>query len=218
MNKKTIIFDFDNTLVDSLKYWYYEMNNTTFRLYGLKPDKRMVELRKGKNNKEIVEIFLQLTGLKISSTEVFDCWYNLMYKNYTTKIKIITGALDFLNNLKQQGKRLVLATATDLDLIQKVLPHFKLDIFDEIYTEKSLSAGKNNIKFFENLLTKINEEPQNIMFFEDSYESILNARKANIDCCAIIHQFNKKHLTYFKENCKLVIRNYKDKNLLNLDI
>ena len=38
MTKKAIIFDFDNTLVNSLKYWYYEMNKTTFKIYGKKID------------------------------------------------------------------------------------------------------------------------------------------------------------------------------------
>ena len=218
MAKNTIIFDFDNTLVNSLKYWFYEMNYTTFKTYGLKPDKRMKELRRGKNNEEIVEIFLQLTNLKVSKNEIFDCWYNLMYKNYLTKIKRISGALEYLQQLKNNGKKLVLATATNIDLIKKVLPHFNLDIFDEIYTEQILSAGKNNVKFFENLLTKINEKPENILFFEDSYPSIKNATAMNIDCCAVIHRFNKKHLNYFKSNCKLVIKNYNDKKLSTLDI
>ena len=88
MSKNTIIFDFDNTLVNSLKYWFYEMNKTTFKIYGLKPDKRIVELRRGKNNQEIAEIFLQLTNLKISTDEIFNCWHDLMFKCYTTKIKI----------------------------------------------------------------------------------------------------------------------------------
>ena len=123
-----------------------------------------------------------------------------------------------LNQLKKQGKRLILATATNIDLIKKVLPHFNLDIFDEIYTEQSLSAGKNEIEFFQNLLNNIKEEPQNILFFEDSYVSIKNARKSNIDCCAIIHKYNKHHLDYFKENCELTIKNYKDKRLSNLNI
>ena len=218
MIKNTIIFDFDNTLVDSLKYWFHEMNKTTFRLYRLKPDKNFVELRRGKNNKEIAEIFLQLTGLKISTEEVFNCWHDLMYKRYTTSIKIISGAFEFLSKLKREGKRLILATATNIDLIKKILPHFNLDMFDEIYTEQTLSAGKNEIKFFENLLNNIKEEPQNILFFEDSYVSIKNARKSNIDCCAIIHKYNKHHLDYFKENCKLTIRNYKDKQISNLEI
>lgn len=218
MNKNTIIFDFDNTIVDSLKYWYYEMNKTIFRIYGLKPDKRIVELRKGKNNKEIAEIFLKLSGLIISIDEVYDCWYNLMYKDYTTKIKIIPGAREFINSLKKQGKRLILATATNIDLVKKVLPHFDLDIFDEIHTEQTLKSGKNNVKFFENLLNTLQVNPEDILFFEDSFESIQNARKFNIECCAVIHKYNKKHIDYFNKNCKLVIKNYKDKKLSNLNI
>ena len=218
MTKKAIIFDFDNTLVNSLKYWYYEMNKTTFKIYGKKPDKDFVRLRQGKSNQEIAEIFLKLTSLKISTDEVFAQWNNLMYNNYTSKIKLILGAKDLLLKLKADGKKLILATATNIELIKKVLPHFGLDIFDEIYSENTLKIGKNNPEFFKLLMKKLKLNSDEIFLFEDSFESIMNAKQCNIECCALIHKFNKIHYTELKNNCKLIIKNYKDKRLKKLDI
>ena len=218
MNKTTIIFDFDNTLVNSLKYWYFEMNKTTFIKYGKKPNKEFVKLRQGKSNQEIAEIFLQLTSLTISTNEVFDCWNNLMYNNYVNKIKLIAGAKEFLLKLKNKGKKLVLATATNIELIKKVLPHFNLDIFDEIHSENTLKVGKNNPEFFKLLLNHLNLNSEEVFLFEDSFEAIMNARKARIDCCALIHNFNKHHYKELKDNTMLVIKNYKDKRLQQLDL
>ncbi len=218
MSKTTIIFDFDNTLVNSLKYWYYEMNITTFKKFGQKPDKNFVRLRQGKSNKEIAEIFLQLTGLKISYNEVFAHWNELMYNNYINKINLITGAKDFLIKLKAKGYKLILATATNIELIKKILPHFALDIFNEIHSENTLKVGKNNPEFFNTLLKQLQLTCEEVLLFEDSFEAIMNARKINIDCCALIHKFNKHHYKELVDNCKLVIKNYKDKRLKNLDI
>ena len=218
MTKKAIIFDFDNTLVNSLKYWYFEMNKTTFKLYGKAPNKEFVKLRQGKCNKEIAEIFLQLTGLKISTDEVFAQWNKLMYNNYTSKIKLIRGAKEFLLSQKEQGKKIILATATNIELVKKVLPHFELDIFDEIHSENTLKVGKNNPDFFKLLLDNLKLKSEDVFLFEDSFESIMNARKYGIECCALIHNFNKKHYYELKDNCRLVIKNYKDKRLSNLDI
>ena len=218
MTKKAIIFDFDNTLVNSLKYWYFEMNKTTFIKYGKKPDKEFVRLRQGKSNKEIAEIFLQLTGLQLSTKEVFDCWNDLMYNNYVNKIKLIAGAKEFLARLKSEGKKIILATATNIELINKVLPHFDLDIFDEIHSENTLKVGKNNPKFFKLLLKHLNLNAEEVFLFEDSFEAILNARKEGIECCALIHNFNKHHYKELKENTRFVIKNYKDRRLQQLDI
>lgn len=218
MTKKAIIFDFDNTLVNSLKYWYYEMNKTTFKIYGKKPDKDFVRLRQGKSNQEIAKIFLKLTSLKISTDEVFAQWNNLMYNNYISKIKLIPGARELLLKLKTNGKKLILATATNIELIKQVLPHFELDIFDEIHSENTLKVGKNSPEFFNLLMKKLKLKSDEVFLFEDSFESIMNARKYNIECCALIHKFNKAHLTELKNNCRLVIKNYKDKKLEELDI
>ena len=218
MNKNTIIFDFDNTLVNSLKYWFYETNITTFKLYGLKPNKNLKNLRKGKSNREIAEIFINLTGLNISTDEILQCWHRLMYDNYTKKIKLIKGAKEYLHKLKADGKKLILATATNIELINKILPHFNLDIFDEIYTEETLKAGKNNPLFFVNLLNKTNEKPENVFFFEDSMVSILNATNKGINCCAIIHKYNRKHKIKLDNTCEITIKNYKDKKLNTLNL
>ena len=142
----------------------------------------------------------------------------LSLKRKDNKIKLIAGAKEFLSRLKSEGKKIILATATNIELINKVLPHFDLDIFDEIHSENTLKVGKNNPKFFKLLLKHLNLNAEEVFLFEDSFEAILNARKAGIECCALIHNFNKHHYKELKENTRFVIKNYKDKRLQQLDI
>lgn len=218
MAKEIIIFDFDNTLVNSLKYWYKVMDKQLFNKLNVKIDKKMKQKRQGKSNKEIAEIFLSYSNLNMSYKEVEDLWNEYMRYYYTHKIKFLKGAKKYLYKLKQQNKKLVIASATNENLIKLALKHFDVDFFEEIYTEENIGYPKHDSDFFKECLKKLNTKPENVIFFEDSVTSIRSARKVDIDCCAIVHKLNKKHKNEFNKICKLLIKDFKSKKLNFLEI
>ena len=213
MDKQYIIFDFDNTLVDSLGYWAKTEFKQLFKIYGKKPNKNFKKLKSGTSNAQAAQIFIDLAQVDITVEEVFEQTAAIMYGYYTNNIKFIKGAKQYLNNLKSQGKTLVLASATQMPLLEKVIKHFKLDMFDKVYSESTLGIGKNDTRFFETILTDLNTTADNVFLFEDSCTSIKNAVKNNIKCCGIIHKYNKKSKKQMQDLCQLVIKNYKNKKL-----
>lgn len=209
MDKNIVVFDFDNTLVDSLKYWYKVQENLMFKKYGKKPDKRFCELRRGKNNKQVAELFAELTNSNLTYQQVFDDWNTFMKYFYTNKIRLLKGAKQFLLNLKQQGKTIVLASATETEALQVALQHFGLsEIFDKVYTETIVGYSKKEPEFFDELLKLLDAKAEDVLFFEDFYFSIKNATSRGIETCAIVHKYNKKYLNEIKSICKVFIKNY----------
>ena len=112
MNKKIVIFDFDNTIVNSIDHWRKAINVDLFKFYGIRPIPEMKKIHGGKSNQELAQDFLNLSGVKVSAVDVLKKWYDLMFLNYTKKIKLIKGIKEYLLMLKLQGKFLVLASAT----------------------------------------------------------------------------------------------------------
>ena len=218
MNKQYIIFDFDNTLVNSLGYWAKTEYKQLFKIYGKRPDKQFKKLKNGTSNAQAAQIFIDLTKLDITVDEVFDKCAELMLGYYTNNVKFIKGAKQYLLNLKQQGKTLVLASATQMPLLTKAIQHLELDMFDKIYSESTIGVGKNDPKFFETILTDLKTSADNVFLFEDSFTSIQNAKINNIECCGLVHKYNKAHKDELKQNCRLVIKNYKTKQLEMLEI
>ena len=53
MDKNIYLFDFDNTIADSLDFWYDVMDRHTFIVFGLKPFNDFKKYRQGKSNFEI---------------------------------------------------------------------------------------------------------------------------------------------------------------------
>lgn len=216
MDKKIVIFDFDNTIVNSLDYWHKVIDKEAFIAFGQKPYRDMKKFRGGVGNKEIALSFIKITGLDITPADVFDKWCELMEKYYLNKVKFIGGAKDYILKLKNEGKILILASATEEKLLRKILKAYDLDVFEEIFTETSVGCPKHNPTFYKTLLKKLKAKPDEIMLFEDSYVSIKSATSLGITSCALINRLNKKNKPKYKEMCKLVIKNYKSKNLTSL--
>ena len=209
MEQKIVMFDFDTTIVDSLKYWYQVPRKEMLDRYGAKPIKGFMKMRKGLTNEEVADLIVKLTGIKATSEDILQEIYASMEYNYLNKVKLISGAKEYLLELKASGKKLVLASATEEFLLKTALKHFGIDVFDEIFAEPSIGLRKRDSKFFDVCMKKLNASADEIFFFEDSYSSIKSATSKGISCCAIIHKYNKEHKDEFEKFCKAVIKDYK---------
>ncbi len=216
MTKEIVIFDFDNTIVNSLDYWHHVIDNLMFKKYGLKVDKNMRKRRLlGLSNREMARTFAELAKLEMSEEDVFDAWAEFMQFYYTKKVKLVKGVKEYLDFLRKQGKKIILASATEEPLLKLATKHFGLE-FDAIYTETTIGYIKKNPMFFKTVLNKLEVDASKVFFFEDSAGSLQSATSLGIDTCAIIHKLNKKHKNELKFVAKAVIKNYKDKKLNNL--
>lgn len=218
MEKKAIIFDFDNTIVNSLDYWYKLMFEETFKHYNVPYDPKLREMKKGETNEELAELFIKLTNLKVSPQDVLNFWNINMEYYYTQKIKAIKGVQKFLYGLNKKGYTLVLASATQEKLLKKALKHFDIDIFNYIFTEPATNLGKDEPEFFENILKTLKLKSKDVLLFEDSVHSIKSAISLGIDSCFLLHKYNKEHKSDLEPITKLIITDYKSKSLKSLGL
>ncbi len=208
MDKNIYLFDFDNTIADSLDFWYDVMDRHTFIVFGLKPFNDFKKYRQGKSNFEIAQAFIKINNLSIPETEVINCWNRHMEQNYLYKIKLIEGAKEYLLKLKNSGKRLVIVSATDSELLKVALKHFNIDIFEEIYTEANIGYPKHNPLFYKTCLKKLGAKADDVILYEDSLVSLKSATSLGIESNALIHKFNSSHIEELKQICSKVIYNY----------
>ena len=216
MEKQICIFDFDNTLVSSIKFWHKVINIDGFKKFGLEPNPEMKKMHGGKTNIDIANDFINLSGLKVSTDKVLKVWYDMMFEHYTKNIKFIKGAKEYLLKLKNQGKTLVLASATGESLLTKVVKALELDMFDMVCTENTIGFPKRNPEFFVKLLKELNAKPEDVIVFEDSIHSTRSATSIKVECVTLINSLNKIHLEEFKNLSSLIIKDYTDKRLENL--
>ena len=220
MTKEFVIFDFDNTIVNSLDYWYKVMDKESFKYWGSKILKDFKTKRRGLGNREIAELFLELTNIKdIDVEDVMSYWYERMTMYYTKRVKLIKGVVNYIKHLKDSGYKIILSSATNADLLTVVVKHLGLDkYFDSIYTEQILGVSKKYPEYYSLLLQKLNTTPDKVFVFEDSVASITSANNLNIDTCAVYSKYNKNRLDRLESMSKMIIKNYTDVRLKELGL
>ena len=213
MKKDVVIFDFDSTLVDSLGFWKKTIEKLSYKHYGVKPDNRLKGIIHGGNNLEKAKKVIKIFQVDDDCHKLLEHWKSQMAYFYTRKIKIIKQAREFLISLKEKGNRLIIASATDADLLKIALKHFDLDFFEEIYTENGLKISKNTPEFYETCLKLLKTDKESVLFFEDSYSAIKTAVEYGIECIGVNNKFNKNHKKDLNKLCKFTIKDFRDKKL-----
>lgn len=220
MKKEYIIFDFDNTIVNSLDHWYKVMDKETFKYFGTKRISDFRVRRRGLGNYEIAELFLELTNIKdIEVSDVMRYWYDRMAIYYTKKVKLIKGAIDHIRYLKEKGYTIILSSATNADLLEMALKHFGLyQYFSGVHTEQTLGISKKFPEYYTLLLDKLDTTADKVFVFEDSVASITSATSLHIDTCAILGKYNRSRIDRLEEMSKLVIKDYTDTRISELGL
>jgi len=208
MQQNIIMFDFDNTIVTSLKYWYKLQYKQIFKLFNMKPVKNFDKLEKGFTSDDYVD-FLKKFIKHATRKQLYNTLYKTMEHHYLHDIKLIKGAKEYLYKLKKERKILVLASATWTKLLKTALVHFEIDIFDKVYSEPDLTYSKKQPEFFNIVLKDLNCKAEDIYFYEDTVSSLKTATSLGIECCAVKHSLNKKKLHTVEQQCDTVIKNFK---------
>lgn len=108
---------------------------------------------------------------------------------------MLKGARQFLEQLKNEGRKLVIVSATDKPLLKEALKYLGIiNLFDDIFTEQSVGFAKRDGEFFNYCFKKMKCVKEDVFFFEDSVPVLETAIKMGIPCCGVKHKFNKDRI------------------------
>lgn len=172
---KAVIFDLDGTLIDSVDahsiswvkafeaHGYYNINIDDVRkLIGL-------------SGKDIVKILLGQEALMIykSIQKVKDT----EFLRHTNNIKLFPGVKKILNDIKQVGLKLALATSTPSHILNHILPALTLENrFDVIIPGDMVRKGKPDPDIFIKAFEALKISPNNGIIIGDSEYDIIPAK------------------------------------------
>ena len=185
----TFIFDLDGTLIDLENVNYEAARKALQELAGLDLDEKNY-LRYFAGTR-IVDAFAEYFSYikREESEESIDNFvkkfreikeYYLTHKLRETS-KPIGRAIEFLQEAKNEGKKLCLATSTIKKFSDIILQEYKIyDYFDVIITAEDVEKGKPDPEIYTLALKKMNTTETDAVVFEDSYSGILAAKNAVI--------------------------------------
>ena len=138
-------------------------------------------------------------------------WFDMAVQAYADDIDLKPGAADFLENLRQKGYKICIATASDRELYEACLKRNKIfDYFDNFTQSDEVERGKGFPDVYELAAKKCGFGADECVVFEDVYEAVCGAVNGDFYTVAVKDDASNGDIEKIKEKCNLFINDYYD--------
>ena len=175
---QAVIFDVDGVLFDSMWMWD-ELDEKYLRSLGLEMREETTKVVSKMSFEEAagylrVEYRLDLTVEEIVG-QIQDMVRNFYYQEVTLK----AGVRRMLENLTRRGIPAVIASASDLDMLEHALTRCQIrPMIKKVFTCSEVGAGKTRPDVFLAAAEYLGVQPEHCLIVEDSLHAIETAIQA----------------------------------------
>lgn len=184
-NLKAAIFDLDGTLVDSMDVWA-KIDEEYLKSFGIEvPDNIQKEITH-LSLTETAKYFKEKFNIKDNINSIIDKWNSMALYHYSNNIGLKEGALDYLNQLKENNIKIALATSNSIPLLEAVLKNNGIyEYFDVISTSEEVKKSKENPDIYLLSANKLGVDPKDCIVFEDIPQAVKGAKLAGMTVYAV---------------------------------
>ena len=203
------VFDLDGTLVDSMSYFAAGLLKILDEA-GIPYDDGIVETITPLGYVASAELFRSM-GVEATVEEmVAQMKENLVYE-YSNNIKLKPYVGDFLRQLKMQGARLFVLTASPHVVTDICLKNNGVyDLFEQIWSVDDFGMTKSELELFDAVAKKIDCKPQEINYFEDNLTAVTNAALSQYKVYGVLDMQQPEDIEQIKELSDIFVYSYKD--------
>lgn len=185
---RACIFDLDGVIVDTAKYHFIAWRALAEELgfnFTVEDNERL----KGVSRMQSLEILLEIGGKQFPEKERIEMAHrkNTLYVTYIEKMtpeEILPGVHEFLQELRSQGIKIALGSASKNSPM--ILEQIHLSgMFDAVVDGNSITEAKPNPEVFLKGAERLGVEPTDCVVFEDAIAGVEAARNAGMYCVGI---------------------------------
>ena len=176
MKIKCAIFDFDGTLFDSMFIWDH-VGEIYLQSLGKEPKASLREDVRTLSLYQSACYFQEEYGIDLSVEEIMTGINQTIEHFYIYEVQPKTSVVPFLNELKQQGAILCIATASDRYQIEVALKRCGMEnLFEAVFTCTEVGHGKDEPEIFRKAIEYFDADRSNTVVFEDALHAIQTAK------------------------------------------
>lgn len=207
--RKICVFDLDGTMVDSAglivdaTVSYLEEMNISY------PD-GFIESLTPLGYMKSAELFAEM-GVPGTPQEIYDTMMDTMTEVYAHDVKLKPGVEAALRQMKAQGTRLYVLTASPHGLTDVCLKHNGVyDLFDTVWSVEDFGMTKDDVRIYARVGELIGCAPNDICFFDDNLTALTTAKKAGWCCTAVYDRQTPEQFAAMTAVCDRAIRSFED--------
>ncbi len=206
-----VIFDMDGTLIDSMWIWP-DIDRVYLEKYHLTQPEDFHLAMEGMSYREVAQYFLDtFPTLARTREEVMDEWTQMAYERYMTQAPLKTGAYEFIQIMREMGKKIGIATSNGRRLVDDTLEALEITgLFDSVRTACEVASGKPAPDVYLLVARDIGVAPERCLVFEDVPMGILAGKNAGMRVCAVEDEFSRPQERKKRELADYYIQDYQD--------
>ena len=202
---KTILFDLDDTLIESMYVWEDAITDL-FNKLGIDMD-----FERGKKTfltmrySEVLEYIKKYFGAKMSIEDMEAYTMSYIQKEYQEHVPAKKGALEFMQQAAQKKIQMAIVTSNHLSLATTVLKRLNMyPYLEKIYSAEALGLSKRETAIYSYALKELDAKVEDTLVFEDSMYAIETASKLGISCIGLVNDYNrasfeKNHVSFIDD-------------------
>jgi len=177
-NIKSVIFDLDGTLLDSMTIWG-DVAERYLRNHGAIPRPGLREELRSLNTVEEAQYYIDEYGIDLPLDEVIAGRDNMMLELLLSEVMLKKGVLTVLETLKERGVKMCIATATERNLVEPSLHHHKIfNYFTRVFTCTEENTSKKNPDIYVRAAEFLGTDKSETLVVEDALYAMETAKKA----------------------------------------
>lgn len=185
---KSLIFDVDGTILDSMPMWL-ELENNILKKYGHTMDSL------DKDTKDTIEslsiegmskFIAETIAIDMTFEEVFNYFQSSIDYKYANEVDAKAGSVDKIKYLKAKGFKLAVASSSSSDCVIKAFKRLGIyECFDIIATADNTGLRKSEDEFWKSLIEKLGKDKNQVILYDDAIYAINQAKKLGIEVVGI---------------------------------
>ena len=174
---KSLIFDFDGTLFDSMFIWD-TAGEVYLRSIGKEPEADLQKVLKPMSLLQSAQYIREKYDIPLSVEDIVDGVNRTVEGFYFHTVEPKPGVIAFLEELYRRNIKMCIATATDRYQVEAALQRCKMRrFFSEIFTCTEVGSGKDRPEIFRKAMEYLQTDRTTTAVVEDAYHAAFTAKQ-----------------------------------------
>ncbi len=209
-NIKSIIFDMDGTLLDSLSVWA-DSDREFINGLGYDYDSRHSLAMKKMHFDSACEYLAEAFKLELSPKEIGDRILQIVENKYLHGIDLKDGVTEFIKSAHNKGIKLCVATSNKKKLAEDALKsHGIMEYMEFVLTSDEVGCGKESPLIFERAAEILGTAAAETAIFEDSIHAVNSAKSAGFFVVGVYDPLCEEEFAEIEKAADMTIHSFSE--------
>ena len=205
-----LIFDMDGTLIDSNGIWR-DVDIAFLEKRGMPYTKEYYE-GVAHTIFPLAAVFTkEYCQLEESCEEIMAEWMELASDMYATDVTVKPGVVDYLEQCRARGERMMVLTSSVPEHCRTALTHLDLmKYFERILFAQELGLEKKNPECFKKAAAIMDVKPEDCTVYDDSVAACRGAKAAGMQVVGVYDSYFDMTVDEMQQVCDRYIRSFEE--------